>query len=1548
MLSRPFKKLITLFLVGTQLSYPVLATADTYGYRASVQNLKVTDVSGGSSGSGSGAPAAVLTATPSNQSFGSIVIGQSSSPQTVLFTNTGNLPAQTGTASASAEYSVSNGCNSVTLAPGQACSVQVTFSPVSVKNFAPGSVTLPYSFSGATGNPAALASFTAIGAPEPIQYAPRLTVSAASVDFGNVLLGESTSRQVTLSNTGNLTANLSYSDLPSSISGGGTCTTELAPNTSCSLELLFTPSSAVVTSGVLLINANNGASFASVALTGHGADTYYFETSSTALSFVAGDLNTKSVNVLNTGTGTLTSALVTIEGTGLSASHNCATVLPETTCTITVSRVTTSPGTVQGALHISFAGSSQHDVPVASVTSGSVFVVTPNTTQDFGTVNVGSSSSSLNYLISNVGNVAANLMVSTPAEASVTLGGTCSGVLAAGATCQLVLEFTPTAHGAVAGVISVEDAQTEQDFSGSVVLSYAGFGQGVPLLQANLSDGNVFSPSAVGQSVSKTITVTNTGTLGLTGLSLAKTGSSAFVLNNNCAETLAPGASCDAEVAFTAQAVGQDSATLAVTTANGPSTTFNIYGTGQAAILTADSTVQAFAGVAIGSTSSRTTTITNSGNIAASLNFSAVSAPFSRAGTCTTSLPAGASCTVVLTYAPTDTSTSSGALTVSALNTSATVSYSGTGQANPSFSVSASSLSLGTVAIPQTGSQTVTVTNTGNVPLTTSNISVSGNGLSRTTTCSGTLAVGASCTATVTLTPVAAEVYTGALSISFTEVPAQNVVIEGIGYFSQSFAISHSAIDYGTVAVGASSSQVVSLINMGSTAIAGPITLDGPDFIAPSNVTCGAGLAPGAVCSFTLTFNPTAVQGYSSNVYVSFPSTEKKTILVTGTGGQVSGQLNGVQTTDFGGVTIGQSKTLSFTYQNLGTVAATGVYASVAGTGLSLSANTCGTSGAGITVGAGQSCSVNVTYAPTATSTLSGTLSVNDGTAVKTLTLSGSGNTSDPYSSSVTLLLHGEGANGSTTFTDASAYAKTVTPYGAAQISTTQAKVGTGSLYFPGTGSYSSLGSPVTFGTFDFTVESWVRFTSVGSFQRILSTTAGPFNAGTFNLRLNADNRFYTLAGGSAGITSTVTAVPNTWYHLAVSRNSGVSRFYVNGVLQGSESSPNAITEPLSYMGGYYTVGNSEYLSGYLDEVRVTTGVGRYLTAFTPATTAYTLDTISLSATSVDMGNVAPSSSVTKSVVVTNTSSASFSSPSISVSGAAFTSSHNCTTVPLNSSCTVNVTLTHNGAFSYSGNLSIAFNGITAQAIPLTGTGTKVLVLDANSARTWSDGTVAASCKSYKDPAAGYAYAGVTGNGVYKIDVDGVGSLPVVSVYCDMTTDGGGWTVVQKRTTGAVDFYRNYADYTNGFGSAAGEYWLGNKYLNALTSVSSSLRIDVSRTNGQTGYANYSSFSVGSPASGYVLGIGGYSGNIGDSMVAMGAHQGQRFSTFDVDQDSYPAGNCAATYRGAWWYNACHASNLNGAYLNGPHASYADGIEWYTWTGHNESLKTSEMKVRAN
>ena len=168
-----------------------------------------------------------------------------------------------------------------------------------------------------------------------------------------------------------------------------------------------------------------------------------------------------------------------------------------------------------------------------------------------------------------------------------------------------------------------------------------------------------------------------------------------------------------------------------------------------------------------------------------------------------------------------------------------------------------------------------------------------------------------------------------------------------------------------------------------------------------------------------------------------------------------------------------------------------------------------------------------------------------------------------------------------------------------------------------------------------------------------------------------------------------------------------------------------------------------------------------------------------------------------------------------------------------------------------------------------------------------------------------------------------------------METDGGGWTVLQRRQDGSVDFYRNWTDYENGFGNLNGEFWLGLSKIHRLSKGGSNiLRIDLKTFDGNTSYAMYSNFSVGDNNTEYILFVGEYNGTAGDSFT----HQiGRKFSTADNDNDHSTSLNCAIRFNGAWWFNKCF-----GAYLNGPFNSI-HGIYW-----NMKSYKFSEMKTHHN
>nr|XP_012423094.1 PREDICTED: tenascin isoform X4 [Odobenus rosmarus divergens] len=197
---------------------------------------------------------------------------------------------------------------------------------------------------------------------------------------------------------------------------------------------------------------------------------------------------------------------------------------------------------------------------------------------------------------------------------------------------------------------------------------------------------------------------------------------------------------------------------------------------------------------------------------------------------------------------------------------------------------------------------------------------------------------------------------------------------------------------------------------------------------------------------------------------------------------------------------------------------------------------------------------------------------------------------------------------------------------------------------------------------------------------------------------------------------------------------------------------------------------------------------------------------------------------------------------------------------------------------------------------------------------------------------------GDTASGLYTIYLNG-DKTQALEVFCDMTSDGGGWIVFLRRKNGREDFYRNWKAYAAGFGDRREEFWLGLDNLHKITAQGQyELRVDL-RDHGKTAYAVYDKFSVGDAKTRYKLKVEGYSGTAGDSMAY---HNGRSFSTFDKDTDSAIT-NCALSYKGAFWYKNCHRVNLMGRYGDNNHSQ---GVNWFHWKGHEYSIQFAEMKLR--
>ncbi|XP_019638189.1 PREDICTED: fibrinogen-like protein 1 isoform X1 [Branchiostoma belcheri] len=193
-----------------------------------------------------------------------------------------------------------------------------------------------------------------------------------------------------------------------------------------------------------------------------------------------------------------------------------------------------------------------------------------------------------------------------------------------------------------------------------------------------------------------------------------------------------------------------------------------------------------------------------------------------------------------------------------------------------------------------------------------------------------------------------------------------------------------------------------------------------------------------------------------------------------------------------------------------------------------------------------------------------------------------------------------------------------------------------------------------------------------------------------------------------------------------------------------------------------------------------------------------------------------------------------------------------------------------------------------------------------------------------------------------------------VSVYCDQTTAGGGWTVIQRRFDGSLEFFRRFNAYRDGFGDSSGEHWLGLDNIYRITAQNAyELYVELEDWSENVKFARYSRFSVG-PGSDYILSVGGYSGTAGDGFYlsltgSSSNNNGRKFSTRLNDRDTY-SGSMAEYYGGGWWYGYSSRSSLNGPYFRDTdvfNINNGFGVQWYPFNSIlYYSLKKTKMMVR--
>ncbi|KAH8329458.1 hypothetical protein KR074_011014, partial [Drosophila pseudoananassae] len=195
--------------------------------------------------------------------------------------------------------------------------------------------------------------------------------------------------------------------------------------------------------------------------------------------------------------------------------------------------------------------------------------------------------------------------------------------------------------------------------------------------------------------------------------------------------------------------------------------------------------------------------------------------------------------------------------------------------------------------------------------------------------------------------------------------------------------------------------------------------------------------------------------------------------------------------------------------------------------------------------------------------------------------------------------------------------------------------------------------------------------------------------------------------------------------------------------------------------------------------------------------------------------------------------------------------------------------------------------------------------------------------------------------GIYNI------TLPGVSAF-EAPCNGSGWTVIQRRIDGSVDFNRSWTEYRDGFGNLTGEFFIGLEKLYQITqSGQYELLISLGKVNGSRDFVKYDNIKIGSEENSYRLeSIGNHTEGAHDTLKY---YVNMKFSTIDRDNDLYP-GNCAQMYGGGWWFHKCTYSNLNGKYYkDGKRNDNLYGILWSPWNGYDFNVLLTfddEMMIR--
>jgi Abnormal spindle-like microcephaly-assoc'd, ASPM-SPD-2-Hydin len=836
-------------------------------------------------------------------------------------------------------------------------------------------------------------------------------------------------------------------------------------------------------------------------------------------SVTAGSSKTLSVTAMNSGPASVTvsSAAISTKYFSLIAPSLPVTVAAGQSATISIQFTPNAVGAFNATLSItSDASNAVTNLSLSGTGTGTGTTpgqLTLNPASElFGSVTVGARQSQT-VTLTNTGGSSVNVSQASVNGAGFQLSGiTAPLILNASQSTTFTIAFVPQASGSASGSVAI----TSDASNPSLTIELSGTGVAPGAIGSNPTSLN-FGSVAVGNKQSLSETVTNTGGIAVTIAQVGISGTGYSMSGITAPVTLAAGQSATFSVTFTPASAASVSGSVAITSnASNPTLTIPLSGTGVApGGLGSNPTSLGFGSITVGSKTSLSETVTNTGGTIVTISQVGVSGTgYSLSGiTAPVTLAAGQSATFTVAFTPASAGSASGNVTITsnATNPSLTIPLSGTGLSLGALGSNPTSLSFGTVTVGGKQSLSETVTNTGGTAVTISQVGTSGTGYSLSgITAPVTLAAGQSATFTVAFTPASAGSVSGNITItSNASNPSLTIPLSGTGLALGALGSNPTGLSFGTVTVGSKQSLSETVINTGGAAITiSQIGISGTGY-SLSGITTPVTLATGQSATFSVTFTPASAASVSGNITISSnASNPTLTIPLSGTGISLGALGSNPTSLSFGTVTVGGKQSLSETVTNTGGTAVTISQVGTSGTGYSLSGIT-----TPVTLAAGQSATFSVTFTPVSAASVSGNITISSNASNPTLTvpISGTGVAPGTLGSNPASLTFGSVTVGSN-----QSLSETVTNTGGSSVTISQVGI-------TGTGfSVSGITTPVTL-TAGQSVSFSVAFapqsaTNASGNLTLTSTASNP----TLTIPLSGTG---TAATGQLAVTPTTLAL---------------------------------------------------------------------------------------------------------------------------------------------------------------------------------------------------------------------------------------------------------------------------------------------------------------------------------------------------------------------------------------------------------------------------------------